>query len=186
MALVEGVNSYGNRADADAYFADSINSIAWLVFSTAQRDQGLVSATRVLERQEWAGEKEVVLQDLDFPRTGLTDCSRGDVTADESLEIIQEAQYEYALALLSNPKLLTTRDATGTNIKKVEAGTAKVTYFRSQVGTRFPLSVTELVSCFFLVADSSGSISGSFASGTCDSSSFINPNATFGLNKGFS
>lgn len=186
MALVEGTNSYGNRSEADDYFDDSINFATWDAYTNAQKDQGLVEATRVLERQQWGGEKEVPSQDLHFPATGLIDCSGNAVTAAESLEIMQEAQYEYALALLGNSDLLTTRDATGTNIKKLEAGSAKITYFRPETGSRFPLSVTELVSCFFLGASSTGSLSGSYASGTDDSSSFTDLSSTYGLSKGFS
>ena len=185
MSAVEGTNSYGSLADANIYFENSVSHLLWAAFTSTQKDQGLVTATRIFEKQSWSGTKTSDPQDLDFPRTGLTDCAGESVSSDESLTIIQEAQYEYSLALLTNPSLLNTRDATGTNIKKVEAGSAKVTFFRPQVGTLYPLSVTELISCFFL-GSGVGSITGSFASGTSSSSSFTNQDQNYGLNKGFS
>lgn len=181
MALTEGVNSYGNRTEADTYFKSSMDNDAWVAFSTAKRDQGLVQATRILERQIWNGTKEVSSQDLHFPAEGIIDCSGESLTADQSLEVMQEAQYEYALALLTDPALLTNREATGSNLKKVEAGSAKVTYFKSKVGTRFPLSVTELIKCFLLGSSSGGAL----VSGATDESSFTDPDK-YNLNRGFS
>ena len=111
MSLIEGINSYGDRAEADIYFDDSVKKAQWDTFVNASKDQGLVEATRILERQEWGGTKEVSTQALHFPATGLIDCAGNVVTAAESLLTMQEAQYEYALSLLTNPALLTTRDA---------------------------------------------------------------------------
>jgi len=182
MALTEGVNSYGSRAEADAYFDDSISQATWDAFSNAQKDQGLVEATRILERQQWQGTKEVPSQDLHFPAEGVTDCSGNALLASETLDIMQEAQYEYSLALLSKPALLNTRDATGSNLKKVEAGSAKVTYFKSASGTRFTLPVMDLVKCFFA---GSGTGSNGIVSGNCDSSSFTDTDK-FNRNRGFS
>ena len=183
MALTEGVNSYGTRAEADAYFDDSIRQASWDAFSTSQKDQGLIEATRILERQQWSGTKEVPSQDLHFPATGIIDCSGTALSAAESLDVMQEAQYEYALALLSDPTLIDNRDATGSNIKKLEASTAKITYFKSPTGTRFPLPVTDLIKCFF--AGSGSSTQGSFVSGDTDSSCFVH-STQFSRTKGFS
>ena len=182
MALTEGVNSYGSRAEADAYFNDSISKASWDAFTNTSKDQGLVEATRILERQQWQGTKEVALQDLHFPAENVTDCSGNLLLASETLDIMQEAQYEYALALLSKPALLNTRDATGSNLKKVEAASAKVTFFKSSGGTRFPLPVMDLIKCFF---EGSSSGSGSTVSGNCDPSSFTEPDR-FNRNRGFS
>lgn len=182
MALVVGSNSYGSRTEADTYFGDSIRMATWDAFTNTQKDQGLVEATRILERQQWSGTKEVPSQDLHFPATGIIDCNGTALTADESLEVMKEAQFEYALALLSDPSLIDNRDATGSNTKKLEAGSAKITYFKSKAGTRFPLTVTDLVKCFF--KGSGSSTLGSFSSGTGDSSCFTS-NDQFNRTKGF-
>lgn len=183
MALVVGSNSYGSQAEADTYFADSINNSIWTAFSSTQKDQGLVTATRQLELQAWAGEKEVPSQDLDFPRVGLTDCEGNSVSAAESLEIAKEGEFEYALALLQDPSLLNSTNTTGTNTKKIEAGSAKITFFRPQSGSKYPLQVLTIMNCFFLGNSSSAATSMS-VSGNCDSSSFTNDKSN-GLVEGF-
>lgn len=183
MALVVGSNSYGSQAEADTYFEDSINGGIWTAFTSTLKDQGLVTATRQLELQSWQGEKEVPSQDLDFPRTGLIDCEGNSVTANESLEIAKEGQFEYAFALLQNPSILTTTNNTGTNTKKIEAGSAKITYFRPERGSKYPLPVLNIMKCFFLGNSSSDATSMS-VSGNCDSSSFTGDDR-YGLIEGF-
>lgn len=182
MALVVGSNSYGSRAEADAYFNDSLRKAEWAAFSNTTKDQGLVEATRVFERQTWAGEKEVPSQDLAFPRTGLTDKDGNSLTGAETLEIVKEAQFEYALVLINDVDALNTRDATGSNIKQVGAGSAKIIFFKATKGSRFPLTVTDLLGDFF---GGGKPIVGGFVSGNCDSSSFTDLDGNYGLNKGF-
>jgi len=93
MALTIGSNSYGSRAEASTYFADSINADVWAAFSTTKQDQGLVEATRLLERELWQGTKEVALQDLHFPATGVTDCAGNVVDPEDTLETAKEGQF---------------------------------------------------------------------------------------------
>lgn len=181
MALVVASNSYGSRAEADIYFGDSINNDIWDAFTNAKKDQGLVEATRLLERQTWAGEKEDPAQDLHFPATGLTDCSSNSVDADDSLETMKEAQFEYAIALLQKPSLLNSTDTTGSNVKGVGAGSARVDFFRPSKGSKYPLQVLSIAKCFFL---GNGASSAGTVSGNCDSSSFTDDNKS-GLIKGF-
>lgn len=183
MALVVGSNSYGSRAEADAYFADSLRAAAWDAVAATTKDQGLIEVTRVFERQTWAGEKEVPSQDLAFGRTGLKDNEGVELTPAETLEVAKEAQFEYALVLITDTDALNTRDATGNNFKKVEAGSAKVTYFKATKGTRFPLTVTDLIGDWF--GGNKGSSIGGVVSGNCDSSSFTDPEARHGLVRGF-
>lgn len=171
MALIEGTNSYGSRLGADNYFNDSLKKETWEALSTGKRDQGLVEATRIFERQPLLGEKEVPSQDLHFPATGLVDNQGNEITATESLVLAQEAQYEYALILINDLSQINEKDATGTNIKKVKAGSAEVTYFKSKSGTRFPVVVQDLISSFI----GGGSVSPPFVSGADQCSSFSDP-----------
>ena len=182
MALVVGSNSYGSRAEADTYFNDSLRKAEWSALTTSTKDQGLIEATRVFERQTWAGEKESPSQDLAFGRTGLTGKEGEVLTPAETLEIAKEAQFEYAIFLIADIDQLDQRDATGTNIKKVEAGSAKVTYFKSSNGSRFPLIVQDLIGSFF-GGDKSSGASG-IVSGNADCSSFTNTEKN-GLVRGF-
>lgn len=182
MALLVGTNSYKARSEADAYFNDSLRKEAWADFSGSNKDRSLIEATRVFERQAWAGTKEVAEQNLAFPRTGLTDKDGVALTGAETLDIIGEAEFEYALHLLTKPSALNTRDATGSNVKQVGAGSARVIFFKRTKGSRFPLIITDLVGQWF--GGNGTKINGGIVSGNCDSSSFTNSDK-FGLNKGF-
>ncbi len=183
MALVVGENSYGSRADADTYFADSLRAAAWAAIADATKDQGLIEATRIFERQAWAGEKETPGQTLAFGRTGLFDKDGLTLTPAETLLTAQEAEFEYALFLVTDPTQIDTREATGSNTKKLEAGSAKITYFKRIAGTRFPLTVTDLLGDWF--GGSASSSAGGFVSGNCDESSFTTPDADYGRERGF-
>lgn len=183
MALTEGVNSYGSRVDANTYFSDSLRSTTWAGYTNSQKDQALVEATRVLERQPWLGEKEVSTQDLQFPRTGLTDRLGNSIDASTSLEIIKEAQYEYAIALLQDVTLLNNKDATGNNIKKLKAGPAEIEYFSAERGTRFPLILQDLIGSFLSGFNAFSTIGAPYASGTDVESTFSIVDE-YGLNRG--
>lgn len=169
MALVLGSNSYGSRAEADTYFSDSLRAAEWDAITNSTKDQGLIEATRVLERQTWAGEKETPSQDLAFGRTGLTDNEGVTLTPAETLEVAKEAQFEYAIYLIAKPGALNTRDATGSNIKQVGAGSAKVAFFKHTKGSRFPLMVTDLIGQWF---GGDRGVIGGVVSGNSDCSSF--------------
>lgn len=183
MALVVGTNSYKSQADADAYFADSLRAAEWAAIVSDTKDAGLIEATRIFERQTWAGEKEIPSQTLAFGRTGLTDNEGVALTPAETLDVVGEAQFEYALFLITDPTQINNREATGSNIKKLEAGSAKVTYFKRVNGTRFPLTVTDLIGDWF--GGKGGTTIGGVVSGNCDSSSFTTPDDDYGLNRGF-
>lgn len=182
MSLIVGENSYGSRAEADAYFADSLKSAEWVGLTTTKRDQGLVEATRVLEREHWLGTKEDPGQTLDFPRTGLT-CNGESVTAAESLAIIKTAQFEYAIDIIGKPAMLNVSDPTGlNNIKSAGAGSAKVEFFAPSQSSKYPATVKDIINCF--LASSSASVVGSYVSGACDDSSFDDPDL-YGLTQGY-
>lgn len=184
MALTVGTNSYNSRANADIYFADSLRNATWSALLPATKDQALVEATRVFERQSWQGAKEDSAQTLAFPRTGLTDCEGNAISADDSLTIISEAQYEYALLLSQDVNILQNRDATGTNTRRLRAGSAEIEFFRPQEGTRFPLVIHDLIGCFLASSGASfGQIQQPFASGVDQESSFTDRDR-YGLTEG--
>lgn len=182
MALIVGTNSYGARAEADSYFNDSLRKAQWAAYSSATKDQGMIEATRIFERQAWDGVKETPSQTLAFGRTGLTDANDVVLTPAETLEVAKEAQFEYALFLIADSSQINKREATGSNLKKVEAGSAKATYFKRIKGTRFPLTVTDLIGDWF---GGTSDVVGGVVSGNSDSSSFTSPDCDYGLNRGF-
>lgn len=180
MALVVGTNSYINVADADIYFEHAIHADAWDAAPAATKESALVTATRTLDRQGWLGEKyqDAPTQVLDFPRSGLTD-SEGDAVDETAVpQEIFDATCEYGLALI-NDAALQDQQNTGSNIKKVKAGSAEIEYIRGTSGPRFPTIVNELIGLWL---KGTSEYSGPFLSGADNES---NLSDTFGLNRGF-
>ncbi len=173
--------TYSDVADADEYFNGSSDFAEWAAFTDDEKARGLVSSTRLLDRQSWQGEKAATSPDttLAFPRTGLTDCQGNAVDADESLALAVEASQLLALDILNEESVetsLTTEDLT----KRLKAGSVEIENFRAQLGTntRFPLAVMELIGCFLA---GSAAVAGSIATGT-DGTALDDD---FSLNSGF-
>lgn len=165
--LIKGTNSYGSLAEADVYFNLSIRSGNWDLFDALKKQQALVEATRILDRMPWLGEKESEAQALQFGRTGLTYNGKA-IDAAESLLIAMDAQFEYAYALLTDPKILNAADASGSNLKSAKAGSARVEFFRATKGGRLPTAVNDIIGEF-----KNGSTGGvGLVSGNCDETAF--------------
>ena len=174
MALIVGTNSYGSVVDANTYFSTSVAIADWEQFDTAAKERGLITVTGLLEQVHWSGTKEDSQQTLAFSRIGLISPEGTVLTAPQSLALIKKASYEYALAVLKDPSILNSTNVTGSNIKKVEAGSAKVTYFKPIAGTKYPLQVLSLIKDHIGGSRSSSS----YVSGNTDNSSFLCPNSS--------
>jgi hypothetical protein len=158
---------YSSLADADTYFNASIQFVEWDAFSDDQKSRGLVSATRLIDRQDWQGEKTEQgspTQNLEFPRTGLTHCSGTSVGSDESLDIAVEASQMLAFDLLDGQELETSK-STEDLTKRLKAGSVEIEYFRADLDSaaRFPTDVMELLGCFLA---GGAAIAGSISTGT--------------------
>jgi hypothetical protein len=67
--LVEGTNAYVTIDDADTYFSGRLPMpTEWIDANTNIRERAIVTATRILERLNWADDKNVEDQVLQFPR----------------------------------------------------------------------------------------------------------------------
>lgn len=112
--LTVGTNSYLSVVDADAYFADRIDAVAWSSASTPMKEQALVTASRMLNELIWVGEAAADTQKLAFPRAGdyLEPVLGKIVQLDPAVvpERIKSAACEQAYQLLNNDGLL---DETG-------------------------------------------------------------------------
>jgi len=90
ITLEEGENCYGNLADAESYFLTRYDADAWDDATTTQKKKALISATRIIDRLNFEGEKTDDDQTLQFPRAD-------DVLVPAEIKI---ACYEIAFALL--------------------------------------------------------------------------------------
>lgn len=178
MALVVGTNSYITVTEADTYFEDAIHADFWEDATSDDKGKALVTAARMLDRQDWQGSKYGDPQTMEFPRSGLTD-KNGDAVDETAVpQEVMDAQAELALALLENPALQSA-SSTGTNFKKLKAGSAEVEYIRATSGPRFQTIIDELIGLWL---SGSSHYSGPFVSGADNESSLSD---SFDLSRGF-
>jgi hypothetical protein len=111
MALVLGVNSYTTSEVADRYFETRIDAANWFEANQELKDSALVTATSIVDNQEWIGSAVSSTQPLAWPRNNATyyDTRMGcwitipnDVVPDQ----VYEAVFEQSLHLLDNEDVL--------------------------------------------------------------------------------
>lgn len=114
MALEKDVNSYVTLTEAEEYFLDRVDVAAWTNAADALKSQALVTATMVLDLQNWSGIAISDSQNLAFPRSGYYIDSKLGKYKEFPTTVptnIIKATYEMAYHLLNNDGLL---DSTGT------------------------------------------------------------------------
>lgn len=170
---VATITTYANGAVGEA--AD-----AWRAADPADtQPRAGVSATRTLDRQSWQGTMTDPDQGHAFPRTGLT---YADGSAVDPLTIPQQfldANSELAIDLTAGATF-DTDPSTANNTRRLKAGSVEIEYFRVPgSGTRFPLSVMELIGLWL---GGVSTVDGSEASGVDDCTSF---DRQYDLSRGF-
>lgn len=158
-------NSYDTVANATTYFTGRLGADAWTDATNDQKAQALISATRMIDRQRWAGTRstDFPYSELQWPRDGVTDKYGDAVDGDTLPDDLVTGFYELALALLEDEAVQDT-PAGGSNTKRVKAGSVEVEFFRPTLGAvgRFPQIVQELLSQFLAgaAASAGGIVSG--------------------------
>jgi len=153
--LTTGVDS--PVADADTYLAAKIGS-TWSTFTTLKKQQCIVSAARMLNTAvAWSGDKTVATQPLAWPRDSATNyCLDAAVADGTTPDDIAFAQYELA-QILGDDATVAASSGSGSNVKRVKAGSAEVEFFSSTIDTssdtRLPTIVNDLAGCYFDGAD---------------------------------
>lgn len=138
---------YDSVANADIYFAASVNAPNWTAAITADKEKALVSATRVFEKMTWDGEKTSDAQALQHPRTGLTDRNGTEVSSVVIHQDVLNGFFETAESILG-ADTVETSSSTDSSTKKVKAGSVEVEFFStsSRGGTRLPTQIHEYLS----------------------------------------
>lgn len=135
--------SYASVEQADAYLAAAIHATNWWTATDDTKARALVSASRMLDRQDWLGDKTDPDQVLAWPRSNTgVDGVEDDVIP----EPIVSAAIELALALVDGATVQTDAN-TSQKIQSISAGSVSISYFRGAEGVarRFPLIIHELV-----------------------------------------
>lgn len=133
---------YGELAEAKVYMAARLGAAAWNGANDTTRSQALVTATRWLRRLPWAS----VPTYADAP------------------EAVEHATYELALLLIANPALQE-QSSSGSNKKRLKAGSAEIEFFRPTDGPAIPLVAWQLIRDSFDPGSASGEHGEAY--GTC-------------------
>ena len=96
MTITVDVNSYISAADADTYFGERLYADDWTSASDAVREKALIMARRVIDQQQFTGERTGADQ-FAWPRLGITSVDGSTVPQD-----VVDAQCELALAFIRN------------------------------------------------------------------------------------
>lgn len=178
--------AYASVAEADPYLAvDPVRAAAWAAKSADQKGGLLVAASRRLDLLSYPGERTVGTQERAWPRSGVTLPDGSAVPDDEVPVALEEATILLAGTLASTPAAAQA-GTSGSNRKRVKAGSAEVEFFRSTRGV--PLSDETawavLRNAGILASSSAAAASvGGYASGTDVESAFGDD---YGLDEGYS
>jgi hypothetical protein len=158
-------NSYDTVANVNSYMLGRLGADAWTDAATDLRNQAVVSATRMIDRQSWQGTRseDFPYSPLAWPRDGVVDRYGNDVDGDTLPDDFVVGFYELVLALLEDEAVQDV-PAGGSNTKRVKAGQVEVEFFRPTLGVlgRFSQIVQELLGQYLSGArgGSGGIISG--------------------------
>ena len=184
--VVVSVNSYVTRDQTSAYLRLSPRAQVWFDIEPDVQDRSIVGAFREIEKARYVGVRTGGdSQVTQFPRDGIVNNDDIDRSGDAPAPIeVQEAQMEYAFEMSQDPEL-EGKSSSGSNVKSVGAGSAKVAFFQpgrdasGNKGTRFPTIVQRLLGSFL-----AGTNIRVTATGTDGESSFTECDE-FGLSEGF-
>ncbi len=175
--------------DANSYFAGSLNNAVWTAATDDTKKQGLVTASRLLDRSlRFSGTKTSESQPREHPRDNQK-CGTTAVPNGTTPDDIALGSFELAQALIDDPTSLQENPTTASNVRKVKAGSAEVEFFipertSGRFNLRLPLVVAELVSCYTENGSGSSRVT---AGGTTDTSTFTTGTNDFTLTEpGFS
>lgn len=159
---------YMETADADIYLAADPDAATWRALTSDDpKARALVAATRILDRQSWAGDKTDGTDQVNaWPRT---DTSIDGVDEDIVPDDIANACAELANAIVNGTFTATTQTTAQTK-RRIKAGTVEVEYFRGAEGMAipFPLPVWQLISPYLGGGASASSLSSSAGVDQCD------------------
>jgi len=120
----------------------------------------------------------------DFPRDGLVDCDGDEVDSTTYPTDLKAGQFELAYAL-SQDASIEQASGTGSNVKRLKAGSAEIEYFRPESDAqRFPTQVQEYLACF-LSTVAGGRLALGFHSGAGVVSNFENYPDDYDRTEGF-
>ncbi|ADK73469.1 head-tail adaptor Ad1 [Roseobacter phage RDJL Phi 1] len=160
--------SYASVAEADARLAvDASRAATWAAKTTDEKGALLVQATNRLDLLAYAGDKTgtEVAQPNKFPRTNLTYASGEAVSTSEVPKGVENATILLAGSIALDAEA-GDAGSSGSNIKKVKAGSTAVDFFRQTVGVPLADETSYALIKEFLEGSATSSAVGNMSSGT--------------------
>jgi hypothetical protein len=161
-SITIGANSYEvyrSLANHLKYLAAEFSATNFRAATTENQSIAIVTATRLLDRLGWAGDKADEDQTKAFPRSGISDLEDDQVPA-----ALLDAESLLASAIIDGQTVVSS-PTTGNNIRRQQAGSVSIEYFNPAMitdPTRLPQPVMELIGKWLGGAP----LSGVLASGT--------------------
>lgn len=154
---------YADIETADEYLAADFSADGWRAETdTDKKRRADVTATRLIDRMLWAGDKTDADQLHAFPRTGIAGLDEDTVPP-----AIIAASIVLAKLIHAGSQVDSQPSTHSGNIKRQQAGSVSIEYFLpTDDPTRLPVEVLELIGPFLPTA----SFGGALAFGTCGTS----------------
>jgi hypothetical protein len=173
--------SYASVIEANEYLAvDPVRMSQWDTLDADQKGSNLVAATRRLDQLNWEGLKVAPSQENAWPRSGVTD-KEGNPVSSTGVPLDLENACILLAGSIALDSAASQAGGSGSNIKSVGAGSARVDFFRPTDGVALSDETA-----FSLVQQYIGSPTGLFgtATGTSSKSEFCDKGAPR-LNEGY-
>jgi hypothetical protein len=178
---------YATVAEADARLAvDPTRAAAWTALTDDKKAANLVAATRRMDLLSYTGEKAGgVTQENEWPRTGAT-CDGEAVTSTDVPIELENATILTAGSITLSPSNANSGNS-GSNIKRVAAGSANVEFFQPTLGVALQDETAhELVRCLLAATAGAAALSGQASGVTGDLSESSFTDVDFpGLDDGY-
>jgi len=176
-------DAYVSLADANTYLNGSVNAAAWNALSDDDKGRAIVTAVRVIDAQNWTGEKTEADNALAWPRT----CMDGDPPGTLPAALVT-VTIQLAFAISQNPELAGGAASAQGGTKRLKAGSVEIEYFntgvtpdQSNASTIWDI-LAPLADCLAGSGNGASNLVGAFASGTSRESPFSDPD--YGLSRG--
>lgn len=138
---------YADNHDVDNYLLAKFGTTAWFAATEDEQAQAIVSATRLLDKQCWLGDKTSDSQPLAWPRTntGVEGVEDNVIPND-----IKFGMAELAFLILTGSNVENNTLPGGQGLQIIKAGSVMLQYFRDAQGlmeqqARFPPVVQEYI-----------------------------------------
>jgi hypothetical protein len=138
-------DTYVDLATCDAYADGAASADDYRAADSDTRSRGIVSGTRLIDRQTWQGEPVAPGQEHAFPRSGLFYPDGSPVGISMDPQQILDACCELAIAIVGGSAV---QDQTSTDntTRSLKAGSVEIVNFRTAPqGLRMPLPAQELI-----------------------------------------